>query len=593
MKRLFFGLLCLVQLVFFFPEKCLATPPNIVLFLADDQGWGDLGIHGNTNLRTPRMDSLAKEGAALENFFVCPVCSPTRAELLTGRYHARCGVRDVSLGGERLNLDEKTMGDIFRAAGYRTGLFGKWHNGTQWPYHPLARGFEEFYGYTSGHWGTYFDAPMDHNGKTVQGKGYMTDDLTTHAIDFITEKAKSKSPFFCMVAFNTPHSPMQVPDAYWNRFEKKELIQKGSKLEDPRFTRAALAMVENIDDNVGRVLDTLKTLKVESNTIVVYLSDNGPNGDRFNGPWKGRKGGLDEGGIRSPCFVRFPAKIPPGKRIPQIVGAIDILPTLAQLSDIPHNPQKPIDGVSISPLLSGDNPAWPQRILYTHWAGKTTARTDTYRLDPAQNLYDVPLDPGQKRDISLQNPATHQELIEALDSWKKQVGIPMTKDDRPFPVGYREMPNTTLPARDGRPKGGVVRSAPAPNDSFFANWSRKTDAITWDVEIATAGQYEATLFMTQKKGDAGARVELSLGDQKCETVLNRPHDPPLRGMENDRSPRRAGESYVKDFVAVPLGRLSLEKCRGLLQLRALEIPGTGVADVKALELKLLSPKGTE
>jgi hypothetical protein len=139
----------------------------------------------------------------------------------------------------------------------------------------------------------------------------------------------------------------------------------------------------------------------------------------------------------------------------------------------------------------------------------------------------------------------------------------------------------------------VVRSAPAPNDSFFANWTRTTDAITWDVEVANAGQYEAILHMTQKKGDAGARVELSLRDKKCEMVLNRPHDPPLRGMENDRSPRRAGESYVKDFVAVPLGRLSLEKCRGLLQLRALEIPGTGVADVKALELKLLSPKGTE
>lgn len=570
-----------------------SVPPNVVLFLADDQGWGDVGIHGNTNLRTPHLDSLAKEGAVLENFFVCPVCSPTRAELLTGRYHARCGVRDVSLGGERLNLDERTMADFFRGVGYRTGLFGKWHNGTQWPYHPLARGFEEFYGYTAGHWGTYYDAPMDHNGETVRGKGYMTDDLATHAIDFIHQKSKAKSPFFCMVSFNTPHSPMQVPDAYWNRFAKKELVQKGSRLEDPQFTRTALAMVENIDDNVGRVLNTLKSLGIEKNTIVIYLSDNGPNGDRFNGPWKGRKGSLDEGGIRSPCFVRYPAKIHAGKCVPQIAGAIDILPTLAGLCDIPHHPHKPLDGVSISEFLTTNRPDWPQRTLYTHWAGKTSARTETYRLDATGNLYDITVDPGQKRDISLQNSTIHQEMVGALESWKKQLGIPMTKDDRPFTVGYREMPITTLPARDGRPKGGVVRSAPAPNDSFFANWSRKTDAITWDVEVANAGQYEATLFMTQKKGDVGARVELSLGDQKCEMVLNRPHDPPLRGMENDRSPRRAGESYVKDFVGVPLGRLSLGKGRGLLQLRALEIPGTGVADVKGLELKLLSPKVTE
>src|SRR5213596_1934373 len=154
--------------------------PNVVVFLSDDQGWGDLSIHGNKNLSTPNIDSLARDGALFDRFFVCPVCSPTRAEFLTGRYHPRGGVWNVSTGGERLNLDEKTIADAFKAAGYATALFGKWHNGSQYPYHPNARGFEEYYGFTSGHWGDYFSPPLEHNGKPVKGEGYLTDDLTDH-----------------------------------------------------------------------------------------------------------------------------------------------------------------------------------------------------------------------------------------------------------------------------------------------------------------------------------------------------------------------------------------------------------------------------
>src|SRR6187551_2127259 len=195
-----------------------AERPNIVVILSDDQGWGDLSIHGNTNLSTPHVDSLAKDGALFDRFFVCPVCSPTRAEFLTGRYHLRGGVRGVSTGQERLDLDERTIAEAFRAAGYATGAFGKWHNGSQWPYHPNARGFEEYYGFTSGHWGEYFDPPLEHNGKMVQGKGYITDILTERAMEFI-EKNQSK-PFLCYVPYNVPHSPFSVPDEFWKRWEK-------------------------------------------------------------------------------------------------------------------------------------------------------------------------------------------------------------------------------------------------------------------------------------------------------------------------------------------------------------------------------------
>ncbi|NNJ86877.1 MAG: sulfatase-like hydrolase/transferase, partial [Akkermansiaceae bacterium] len=191
----------MAALPLYLPHAVVAkdTRPNIVMILADDQGWGDLSIHGNTNLSTPNIDSLAREGARLNRFYVCPVCSPTRAEMLTGRYHTRLGVTSTSTGGERLNQDETTIGDIFKKAGYATGAFGKWHSGMQWPYHPNARGFDEFYGFCSGHWGHYFSPELEHNGKLVRGVGYITDDLTNRAIQFI-EQNKSR-PFLCYIPY--------------------------------------------------------------------------------------------------------------------------------------------------------------------------------------------------------------------------------------------------------------------------------------------------------------------------------------------------------------------------------------------------------
>src|ERR1051325_3121040 len=196
-----------------------AQRPNIVILLADDSGWGDYSLTRNTN--TPTIAALGRRGAVLDRFYVCPLCAPTRAEFLTGRYHSRGGVRGVSTGLERLNLDEKTIADTFKAAGYATGAFGKWHNGSQWPYHPNARGFDEYYGFTSGHWGEYFDPELDHNGTLVRGKGFITDDLTNLALDFITQH--KDGPFFCYLPFNTPHSPLEVPDRFYERFEHADV----------------------------------------------------------------------------------------------------------------------------------------------------------------------------------------------------------------------------------------------------------------------------------------------------------------------------------------------------------------------------------
>ncbi|HSH92780.1 MAG TPA: sulfatase-like hydrolase/transferase, partial [Roseimicrobium sp.] len=247
MKRLLLFVALLSSLV---TGHAASTPPNIIIMLADDAGWGDYSQSGNTMVSTPNIDSIAKGGVSLDRFYVCPVCSPTRAEFLTGRYHPRGGVRGVSTGQERLNLDEKTLADAFKAAGYATGAFGKWHNGSQWPYHPNARGFDEYFGYTSGHWGEYFDPPLEENGRMLRSKGYIVDICTDRALSFI-EKNKAK-PFLCYVPFTTPHSPWGVPEKDWARFKDKPLTlratQPGNEVEDE--TRCALAMLENQDMNV-------------------------------------------------------------------------------------------------------------------------------------------------------------------------------------------------------------------------------------------------------------------------------------------------------------------------------------------------------
>ncbi|MFO0844301.1 MAG: sulfatase-like hydrolase/transferase [Gemmataceae bacterium] len=564
--------------------------PNVVVVLADDQGWGDLSVNGNTNLHTPNIDSLARDGARFDRFFVQPVCSPTRAELLTGRYHPRGGVRHVTSGGERLDLDEKTLADAFRAAGYATGCFGKWHNGTQFPYHPNGRGFDEYYGFTSGHWGEYYDPPLDHNGKTVRGNGYLPDDITSRAIRFVEASRKKGRPFFCYLAYNVPHSPMQVPDRHWRKFESLELklLGPGPMKEDQAHTRAALAMCEGMDGNVGRLLKALDEQKLASDTIVVYFSDNGPNGPRWNGGMKGIKGSTDEGGVRSPLFVRWPGHIGKGLEMTPIAGAIDLYPTLAGLCGVRSAAGgQPFDGADLSPLLLGKVSRPPDRILFQHWNGRVSARSQRHRLDGVGRLYDMLADPGQTRDVSAADPAVKVRLTDAVARWRKDVLSELPEvDDRPFPIGHAAQPTATLPARDGVPRGGVKRSAGAPNCSFFTSWRTTEGAMTWNVEVATAGRYEAVVHYTCPAGDVGSSVELTLNKVKWAGQVEVAHDPPLRGREHDRVPRQ-GESYVKDFRPLSLGVVELPRGRGTLTLKAAKVPGKQVAEVRSVVLRYL------
>jgi arylsulfatase A-like enzyme len=562
-----------------------AARPNVVILLADDSGWGDYSFTGNTEVRTPNIDSIARRGASLDRFYVCGLCAPTRAEFLTGRYHGRAGVRGVSTGQERMNTDEKTLADAFKAAGYATGAFGKWHNGSQWPYHPNARGFDEYYGFTSGHWGEYFDPPLEQNGRPVRGKGFIADDLTTHAIDFIDRHRAT--PFLCYLPFNTPHSPWAVPDEYWQRFKNKPLALRATDRAREQLdqTRCALAMMENLDANVGRVLKRLDELDLTRNTIVIYFSDNGPNAWRWNGGMKGIKGSTDEGGVRSVFFIRWPGgRIQPGTVVREITAAIDLLPTLTSLAGIKRVGNKPLDGRDISALLRGGQVNWPERTLFSHLNANVSARTQRYRFDNRGALFDMVADPGQTMNIAREKREIAAQLAAAVEAWRAEV-LPKAKDNRPYPVGYAAFPRTPLPARDGMPHGGVKRSAGAPNCSYFVNWTSLDDQMTWDIAVNATGDYEVEILYTCPVADAGSTIELEFNGAKLTGPVAPGWDPPLY-TNQDTIPRPAAESKMKEFRALPLGAMHLEKGRGLLTLRALTIPGRSVMEVRQVNLTL-------
>jgi arylsulfatase A-like enzyme len=597
------GLACFAFPLILLGSFCLAADakerlPNILVVLTDDQGWGDLSHHGNPNLATPNLDSIAKDGAEFQNFYVCQVCAPTRAEFLTGRYYPRTGVSGVSLGQERMNADEMTLANVLHDAGYATGAFGKWHNGSQSPLHPNDRGFDEYYGFTSGHWGHYFSPPLDHNGEFVRGKGYVVDDFTNHAIAFMEQNRER--PFFCYVPLNTPHSPMMIGDRFYDKFADTDpaLKHRDVKREDVMMTRAALAMVENIDWNVGRMLQTLERLGIEDETIVIYFSDNGPNSYRWNGGMKGRKGAIDEGGLRSPLFVRWSNHIRSGVMIREIAGAIDLMPTIADLAGVGVGASKSIDGRSLRGLLTESLEDWKPRELFAIKNDQVSVRSQRFRLDSDGKLFDIEVDRGQRKDVSQEHPNVTARLTQLAESHAQSMSVEFEKNrKRPFHVGYSE--STWLPARDGTDHGDVKRSVKSPNNSFFEKWTSVDGSITWWVDVMKDADYEVTLRYTCSKGNEGAVIQLACEPDVDSSVaaagagtvgmiastsaaVKQAYDPPLY----DKSLERVEQShyFVKDFRAMSLGNLHLGEGTWILRLSALEIPGAEAVDVHSIEL---------
>jgi len=558
--------------------------PNIVIILADDQGWGDLSMNGNPLVNTNNIDQLAKEGTVLNNFYVNAVCSPTRAELLTGRYHVRGGVYSTSRGGERLDLEERTIAEAFQKAGYRTGAFGKWHNGMQYTYHPNARGFEEFYGYCSGHWGSYFDAMLEHNGSIVHSKGYLTDVLTSKMIDFIS--TPSEKPFFTYLPLNTPHTPMQVPDRWFDKFKEADLpTHRYSKEEIPEKTKAAYAMAENIDWNVGRVVHALDSLGQLDHTILIYFSDNGPNGNRWNNNMKGRKGQTDEGGVRSPFVIKWGDKITGGRKIETIAHAIDLYPTLAELANIAPIKDLPFDGISLANLLLDKKDELTERVLYSYWSGQLSLRNQQFRLDKENQLFDLQNDLEQHTNVAEKYPAQYQALVSAKKKWEQEVLSELPKiDTRTFPIVHPDFPITQLPARDAHTTGAILRSNRWPNCSFYTNWKNESDSIYWEVEVLSEGLFEPIIFYTCTEENIGATIRLSSNTKiLSEQTVTEAFDPPLRGMEHDRMER--GESYVKDWKQLKLPPITLNKSMTRLILTASNIQGIQAIDFRLMTLE--------
>jgi arylsulfatase A-like enzyme len=574
----------------------VAARPNVVLIMTDDQGWGDLSAHGNTQLQTPQVDSLARDGVSMQNFYACAVCAPTRAELLTGRYHRRSGVLGVQCGLERMRADERTMADELKSSGYVTGAFGKWHNGGQWPYHPLARGFDEFYGFTSGHHRAYFDPELEHQGEPVQPRGYIADVLTEAALRFM-EKNRAQ-PFFCYLALNTPHSPWSVPPEDWARFKDKPITQSATEPAREKIdeTRAALAMCENIDRNVGRVLAQLDALQLRQDTLVIFTSDNGPNTHRWNGGMRGKKGTVDEGGLRVPFFLRYPSRFPAGKKCPEIASMIDLLPTLRGLGCVTTSPRedRPLDGRDLTPLLVADaptpRPAWAERTLFTIFNGVSSLRTPRYRYHSTGELYDLFADPAQQQNRAAAEPELVRDFSSQLTRWHQDMGIDPSVsvpkiDPRPITVGSPTFLRTSLPAGEAEFTGAVRRSsAAAPNHSYLTQWSTLDDRITWPLEVITAGAYEVELRYTCPSADVGAAIELSHGASRLSGTVTPAWDPPL-DTRQDTIPRPAIESANKEFRTLKLGSIRLEKTTAPLTLRATHLPGKSVMDLFELVLR--------
>ena len=582
MIRAFFYIISF-SFLFFSCEKNLN--PNVLIFMTDDQGWGDLSIHGNTNLKTPNIDSFAKNGASFSRFYVSPVCAPTRAELLTGKYFVRTGVNGVTRGYERMNTNEKIISNYFKEKSYSTGLFGKWHNGSQPPYHPNSRGFDEFYGFTSGHWGNYFDPILERNGELVRGKGYINDDITNNAISYIKNSSK---PFFTFISYNTPHSPMQVPDKY---SKEKKVILKGrySERENVEKTKAALGMIENIDENVGKIIKTLKEIDKYEDTIIIFLSDNGPNGNRWNNELKERKGSTNEGGVRVPFFIQWPNKIKPGIKIKQVTSALDVFPTLTDLIDNPTGIN--FDGKSFKKYIENPDLLDNQRKVFSFWNNRLSVRNNEYILDYNDKLYDLNNDHSQYYAINEKKVNEYEELKEAKKIWRESINEIIKKNKRrPFTINYKNSNHTHLPARDAEITGKLQRSSIHANCSFIENWKSSDDYIYWEVDVLENGTKSVELYYTLPKESVGTEIALEFEDQIIKKTIDDFHDPSLEGFEKDKIKRI--ESYTKDFKKINIGEMSFKKGISRLKLKTTIIKGNKSIDFRLLILKNKNEKSS-
>jgi arylsulfatase len=467
-------------------EPLAGSAPNIVLVITDDQGYGPIGRHGHPWIQTPHLDQLYNQSVRFTRFLVSPTCAPTRSALMTGRHAMRNGVTHTILERERMTLDAVTLPQVLKQAGYRSGIFGKWHLGDEESYQPHKRGFDEAFIHGAGGIGQayncscadapgnkYFDPVIRHNGSFVKTQGYCTDVFFTAALGWIKQVKDAESPFFAYITTNAPHGPYIAPPK-----NAKRLTDLGFGDQQAGF----YGMIENIDENVGRLMERLEAWNLLSNTVIIFMSDNGMTGggsgkgvigttadgkklEFYNAGMKGLKGSVDEGGVRVPFFIRWDGRIKPGRDIDRIAAHLDLLPTLAALAGVPV-PKDQVEGRNLLPLLQAPEAAWPDRYMFSHkgrW--KTGDNPDNHQWEDfsvrnqrfrfAENiaLYDMQDDPGQTKNVIAEHPEVVQQMRAAYDDWWKKTRPQMVNENapmsptRPFHEWYKQQLETTgIPA---------------------------------------------------------------------------------------------------------------------------------------------------
>ena len=434
-----------------------AAPPNVIVVITDDQGYGDLSAHGSPDVKTPVLDKFREESTAFERFQVSPTCAPTRAALMTGLHEFRCGISHTFMGRSLLRPGIPTLPEMFLAAGYRTGIFGKWHLGDAYPCRPEDRGFEDVFvhggggiGQSPDHWGnTYTDPMIRRQTGWEKTSGYCTDVFFNEAISWAKARAAEKKPFFLHLATNAPHAPYIPPPG-------------GPTDEAGAFA----AMIENIDTNFGRLMDALRETGIANDTIVIFLTDNGSALARSNAGMKGRKGTPDEGGTRVPCFVRWPGKITAGRKVEELAAHLDLLPTLTGLCDVPRPAAWKGDGMDISRALLGKEPFPKERVLITQvgrWSGNDAAarfrardfavRDSGWRLVGLE-LFDMRKDPGQTANVFPEHPSEAQRLLTAYGRWWDEV-LPAVREPVRYVAGSEACPLIRLTGHDWWPSKEV------------------------------------------------------------------------------------------------------------------------------------------
>jgi arylsulfatase A-like enzyme len=495
--------------------------PNVVLVLTDDQGYGDLGCHGNPDIRTPRLDGFHAESVRFTNFYACPLCSPTRASLLTGRYNYRTGVVDTWIGLSLMRPEELTAAELLRAAGYRTGIFGKWHLGDHFPLRPQEQGFEECLVHKGAGMGgrsnppgnLYYDPVLYHNKEVKTYRGYCTDIFFRAAEEYI--EAHATEPLFVYLPTNVPHVPLEIA---------AEEVTPYTDLGLDETTARHYAMLSNLDANFGRLLDTIERLGLTRDTIVIFMSDNGPAyGNRFNAGLRDMKGSVYDGGIKVPFFLRWPGRVAGGVDVDRIGAHIDVLPTILELCGVPRPRNTDLDGASLAPLLVGTAPDWPDRTLFfqqcrpdqngidtprpfTHCAARSqrfkivmSARPSAARFSRAvpfeeTELYDMAADPGERLDLASQNPVIVERMRAEYERWFRDV----TAGLAPVRIHLGSPLHNPLVLNNQDLSGPGAAVSYSSYSRLARNPEEEPDGSgVWNVHVARTGRYRIALRFGQ------------------------------------------------------------------------------------------------